>query len=168
MNQIRKHGRILQIKTMSLWRHTWKKLTTGLIDIDLRFRMEPMLAKRIYMDPDGLFRGSFNILVEGDWTDGDGGTCDDSCGQNKIVTNSIFRCYAGPNVIDTHHETGLVQGQNTVVFNFGIEEETIVDWDGNDYNPEVRITMKVNGELQSTGFLVLAKVATRKVRNVYG
>ena len=40
----------------------------GLIDIDLRFRMEPTLAKRLYMDADGLFRGSFNIYVEGDWT----------------------------------------------------------------------------------------------------
>ena len=49
-------------RTMSHGGHTWKKLTTGLIDIDLRFRMEPMLAKRIYMDADGLFRGSFNIL----------------------------------------------------------------------------------------------------------
>ena len=38
----------------------------GLIDIDLRFRMEPTLAKkRIYMDADGLFRGSFNILCRG-------------------------------------------------------------------------------------------------------
>ena len=57
----------------------------GVIDINLKFRMEPMLAKRIYMDPDGLFRGSFDIFVEGDWTDGDGGACDDSGGNRKIV-----------------------------------------------------------------------------------
>ena len=31
---------------------------------------------------------------------------------------------AGPNVIGEHHETGLVAGDNTVVFNFPIEEDT--------------------------------------------
>ena len=129
-----------------------EEVDDGIIDIDLRFRMEPMLAKRIYMDPDGLFRGSFNILVEGDWTDGDGGACDDSGGQQPDCDELNISLLAGPNVIDTHHETGLVQGQNTVVFNFGIEEETIIDWDGNDYNPEIRITMKLMGNY-NPGFL---------------
>ena len=125
-----------------------EEVDDGTIDIDLRFRMEPMLAKRIYMDPDGLFRGSFDILVEGDWTDGDGGACDDSGGQQQDCEELNISLMAGPNVIDTHHETGLVQGQNTVVFNFGIEEETIVDWDGNDYNPEIRVKMKLMGNYQ--------------------
>jgi hypothetical protein len=135
------------------WTHfANQEIDDGIIDIDLRFRMEPMLAKRIYMDPDGLFRGSFNILVEGDWTDGDGGACDDSGGQQQDCEELNISLLAGPNVIDTHHETGLVQGQNTVVFNFGIEEETIIDWDGNDYNPEIRITMKLMGNY-NPGFL---------------
>ena len=129
-----------------------EEVDDGIIDIDLRFRMEPMLVKRIYMDPDGLFRGSFNILVEGDWTDGDGGACDDSGGQSQDCDELNISLLAGPNVIDTHHETGLVQGQNTVVFNFGIEEETIIDWDGNDYNPEIRITMKLMGNY-NPGFI---------------
>ena len=46
---------------------------------------------------------------------------------------------AGPNVIGEHHETGLVVGDNTVTFNFVIEEDTIIDWDGDDFNPEVRV-----------------------------
>lgn len=129
-----------------------EEVDDGTINIDLRFRMEPMLAKRIYMDPDGLFRGSFDILVEGDWTDGDGGACDDSGGQQQDCEELNISLMVGPNVIDTHHETGLVQGQNTVVFNFGIEEETIVDWDGSDYNPEIRISMKLMGNY-NPGFI---------------
>ena len=123
----------------------------GVIDIDLKFRMEPMLDKRIYMDPDGLFRGSFDILVEGDWTNGDNqGACD----QNQCEELNIT-LMAGPNQVDVHHETGLVQGQNTVVFNFAIDETTPIDWDGSDYNPEVRVKMKLAGNYNPgiAGFL---------------
>ena len=125
-----------------------EEVENGVIDIDLRFRMDPMLAKRLYMDPDGLFRGSFNIYVEGDWTnDNDGNT---ACGQNDCDELNIS-LYAGPNIIGEHHETGLVVGDNTVTFNFGIEENTIVDWDGDQFNPEVRVTMKLRGNVQSGG-----------------
>ena len=120
----------------------------GVIDIDLKFRMEPTLAKRIYMENDGLFRGSFNIFVEGDWTnDNDGNT---ACGQNDCEELNIT-LMAGPNEIGEHHETGLVQGQNTVVFNFVIEEDTIVDWEGDQFNPEVRVKMKLRGNFQDGG-----------------
>ena len=118
-----------------------EEVDDGVINIDLRFRMDPVLAKRIYMDPDGLFRGSFDILVEGDWTNGDNqGACD----QNQCDELNIT-LMAGPNEIETHHETGLIQGQNTVVFNFGITETTPIDWDGSDFNPEIRMTMKLAG-----------------------
>ena len=119
-----------------------EEVEDGVINIDLRFRMDPVLAKRIYMDPDGLFRGSIDILVEGDWTNGDnqGKPCD----QNQCDELNIT-LLAGPNEIETHHETGLVQGQNTVVFNFGITETTPIDWDGSDFNPEIRMTMKLAG-----------------------
>ena len=33
-----------------------EEVDDGTINIDLRFRMDPILSKRIYMDPDGLFR----------------------------------------------------------------------------------------------------------------
>jgi hypothetical protein len=126
----------------------------GVINIDLKFRMEPILAKRIYMDPDGLFRGSFDIYVEGDWTDGDGGACDDNGGQNgpQDCDELNITLMAGPNEVDVHHETGLVQGANTVVFNFAIDETTPIDWDGSDYNPEIHISMKLMGNYQP-GFL---------------
>ena len=126
-----------------------EEVNDGIIDIDLKFRMEPMLAKRIYMDPDGLFRGSFDIFVEGDWTNGDNqGACD----QNQCDELNIT-LMAGPNQVDVHHETGLVQGQNTVVFNFAIDETTPIDWDGSDYSPEVRVKMKLAGNYQPGFFL---------------
>ena len=73
-----------------------EEVENGVIDIDIKFRMEPTLAKRIYMDPDGLFRGSFDILVEGDWTnDNDGQT---ARGQNDCDELNIT-LMAGPNEI---------------------------------------------------------------------
>ncbi len=126
-----------------------EEVENGLIDVDLRFRMEPTLAKRLYMDPDGLFRGSFNIYVEGDWTnDNEQNT---ACGANDCDELNIS-LYAGPNIIGEHHETGLVVGDNTVTFNLMIEEDTIIDWDGDQYNPEVRVKMKLRGNRQTTNF----------------
>ena len=123
-----------------------EEVGNGVIEIDLKFRMEPTLAKRIYMDPDGLFRGSFDIFVEGDWTnDNEGNT---ACGKNDCDELTISLS-AGPNLIDTHHETGLVQGANTVVFNFAIDETTLVDWDGDQFNPEIRVQMKLRGNEQA-------------------
>ena len=60
---------------------------------------------------------------------------------------------AGPNVIGEHHETGLVAGDNTVVFNFPIEEETIIDWDGRDFNPEIQSEMKLRGNYQTSNVI---------------
>ena len=60
--------------------------------------------------------------------------------------------YAGPNLIGEHHETGLVVGDNTVTFNFVIEEDTVVDWNGDQFNPEVRVKMKLRGNRQTSNF----------------
>ena len=61
---------------------------------------------------------------------------------------------AGPNVIGKHHETGLVAGDNTVVFNFPIEEDTITDWDKGDLNPLVKVEMKLRGNYQTNNFII--------------
>ena len=118
----------------------------GEIKIDLQFRMDPMLDKRLILDTDGLFRGSFSINVQGDWTnDNDGQT---ACGQNDCEELNIT-LLAGPNEIGTHHETGLVAGDNQVVFNFAVEEDTIKDWDKADYNPVIKVEMKLAGNLRA-------------------
>ena len=59
---------------------------------------------------------------------------------------------AGPNIIGEHHETGLVAGDNTVVFNFMIEEDTIIDWDRGEYNPVVKVEMKLRGNRQTSNW----------------
>ena len=124
----------------------------GEIKVDLQFRMDPMLDKRLIMEEDGLFRGSFTITVEGDWTnDNDGQT---ACGQNDCEELNIT-LMAGPNEIGKHHETGLVAGENQVVFNFVVEEDTIRDWDKADYNPVIKVEMKLRGNRQQGGFLGL-------------
>ena len=118
----------------------------GEIKIDLQFRMEPMLDKRLLMDSDGLFRGSFSINVQGDWTnDNDGNT---ACGQNDCEELNIT-LMAGPNIIGEHHETGLVAGDNTVAFNFPIDDQTIIDWDRSEANPVVKVEMKLRGNYQT-------------------
>ena len=120
----------------------------GEIDIDLEFVMNPILDKRLLMDSDGLFSGSFSINVQGDWTnDNDGNT---ACGQNDCEELNIT-LMAGSNIIGQHHETGLVAGDNTVVFNFPIEEGTIIDWNKGDYNPVVKVEMKLRGNRQQGG-----------------
>ncbi|MEC7112493.1 MAG: PGF-CTERM sorting domain-containing protein, partial [Candidatus Thermoplasmatota archaeon] len=45
-----------------------------------------------------------------------------------------------------------VAGDNTVTFNFVIEENTVIDWDGDQFNPEVRVKMKLKGNRQNTNF----------------
>jgi hypothetical protein len=117
----------------------------GELKVDISFRMTPELTKRIYIEADGLIRGSFKINVQGDWTnDNDGQT---ACGQNDCDELNIT-LMAGPNIIGKHHETGLTQGDNTVVFNFQMEEDTIVDWNKKDFNPLVKVEMKLRGNYQ--------------------
>ena len=120
----------------------------GQVNVDISFRMTPELTKRIYLEEDGLIRGSFKINVQGDWTnDNDGNT---ACGQNDCDELNIT-LMAGPNIIGEHHETGLVQGDNTVVFNFQMEEDTVVDWNKKDFNPVVKVEMKLQGNYDDQG-----------------
>ena len=122
----------------------------GQINVDITFRMTPELNKRIYLEEDGLIRGSFKINVQGDWTnDNDGQT---ACGQNDCDELNIT-LMAGPNIIGKHHETGLVEGENTVVFNFQIEEDTVADWNKKDFNPVVKVEMKLQGDYTEGGLL---------------
>ena len=125
-----------------------QEVENGVIDIDLVFQMEPVLEDNVLLEKDGFVTGSFDIYVEGDWTnDNDGNT---ACGQGDCEELNIS-LYAGNSLIGKHHETGLVVGDNTVTFNFEIEEDTIVDWDGEQFNPEIRVKMKLRGNVQSGG-----------------
>lgn len=136
-----------------------QEVENGVIDVDIVFQMRPELEKNIILEDDGVVTGSFEIYVEGDWTnDNDGNT---ACGQNDCEELNIS-LYAGTTLIGEHHETGLVVGDNTVTFNFEIKEDTVVDWGGDQFNPEVRVTMKLRGNFQSGG-LFFADTGTSAV-----
>ena len=136
-----------------------QEVENGVIDVDIVFQMRPELEKNIILEDDGVVTGSFEIYVEGDWTnDNDGNT---ACGQNDCEELNIS-LYAGTTLIGEHHETGLVVGDNTVTFNFEVKEDTDVDWGGDQFNPEVRVTMKLRGNLQSGG-LFFADTGTSAV-----
>ena len=126
----------------------YDEVETGELKVDLTFRMIPDLSKRLYLEAEGLIRGSFKINVQGDWTnDNDGNT---ACGQSDCEELNIT-LMAGPNIIGKHHETGLNQGDNTVVFNFPVEEDTLSDWNGRDFNPILKVEMKLRGNVQDGG-----------------
>lgn len=125
-----------------------EEVDNGLIDIDLIFEMDPNLDHDIILDEDGIVTGSIDIYVEGDWTNDNNGNT--ACGQNDCEELNIS-LYAGTTLIGEHHETGLVVGDNTVTFNFEIKEDTVVDLDGDQFNPEVRVKMKLRGNFQSGG-----------------
>ena len=54
----------------------------GQVNVDISFRMTPELTKRIYIEEDGLIRGSFKINVQGDWTN-------DNDGQHRMWTKRL-------------------------------------------------------------------------------
>ena len=78
------------------------------------------------------------------------------CGQNDCEELNIT-LMAGSNIIGQHHETGLVR--QPVVFNFPIEEGTIIDWNKGDYNPVVGMEMKLRGNRQQGAFQVSYKAS---------
>ena len=119
---------------------------SGVINIDLRFRMKPDLDKRLLMTENGEFRGNFRIDVGGDWTNGDNnGPCNNDC-ENLNIT--IFR---GGAEVWTNQFTGIQQGEQNVPFAFAVTEDHM-EWDGREDSPVIEVTMKVKGDLQNGPF----------------
>ena len=50
----------------------------------------------------------------------------------------------------------LFAGDNTVTFNFPIEEDTIIDWDGENTIPVVKVEMKLRGNRQNKDLGIFA------------
>ena len=119
---------------------------SGVINIDLRFRMKPDLNKQLLMEENGEFRGNFKIDVGGDWTNGDNsGPCNNDC-ENLTIT--IFR---GGAEVWSNEFTGIQQGEQNVPFAFAVTEDHS-EWDGRDDNPIIEVNMKVKGDRQN-GFV---------------
>tara|TARA_B100000575_G_C23031106_1_gene593650 strand:+ start:162 stop:1049 length:888 start_codon:yes stop_codon:yes gene_type:complete len=118
---------------------------SGVININLRFRMKPDLDKRLLMTENGEFRGNFKIDVGGDWTNGDNnGPCNNDC-ENLNIT--VFR---GGAEVWTNQFTGIQQGEQNVPFTFAATEEHM-EWDGRDDSPIIEVTMKLKGNRQNGG-----------------
>jgi len=121
---------------------------SGLIDINLRFRMKPDLQMRMLMEEGGEFRGNFKIDVEGDWTNGDNnGPCNNDC-ENFSIT--VFK---GGMEIWTNEFPGLQQGLQSVPFAFSVTED-MLEWNAKDDNPIIQVKMKLRGD-QTTTFGII-------------
>jgi len=120
-------------------------IDNGLIDIDLRFRMNPELDKRLMMTVDGELRGTLKLDLQGDWTNGDNqGPCQNDCEQLNITINY------GMNELYRYQHTSTTTGEQEIPFSYRFTEEDNI-WDGRDGNPVVHITMKLRGD-RTTGF----------------
>jgi hypothetical protein len=121
---------------------------SGLIDVNLRFRMKPDLQMRLLMEEGGEFRGNFKFDVEGDWTNGDNnGPCNNDC-ENLSIT--VFK---GGMEIWTNEFPGLQQGVQSVPFAFSVTED-MLEWNAKDDNPIIQVKMKLRGD-QTTTFGII-------------
>ena len=121
-------------------------IDNGLIDIDLRFRMNPELDKRLLMTVDGELRGTLKLDLQGDWTNGDNqGPCQNDCEQLNITVNY------GMNELYRYQHTSTTTGQQEIPFTYRFTEEDNL-WDGRDGNPVVHVTMKLRGDRTQSFF----------------
>jgi len=117
-------------------------IDNGLIDIDLRFRMNPELDKRLMMTVDGELRGTLKVDLQGDWTNGDNtGNCQNDCEHLNITVNY------GMNELFRYQDEGSNPGEREIPFTYRFTEEDNL-WDGRDGNPVIHITMKLRGNQQ--------------------
>ncbi|MGB0727441.1 MAG: hypothetical protein ACPGR0_03975 [Candidatus Poseidoniaceae archaeon] len=120
-----------------------EEINNGLIDIDLRFRMNPELDKRLLMTVDGELRGTLKVDLHGDWTNGDNqGPCQNDCEQLNITVNY------GMNELYRYQHTSTTTGEQEIPFTYRFTEEDNL-WDGRDGNPVIHITMKLRGNQQN-------------------
>lgn len=112
----------------------------GVINVDLRFRMNPTLDKRLNMTVGEQVYASITIDIAGDYTNNDNnGPCNSDCDELNITIKY------GPNELVQYHARNLNQGLQTVQFTHQITEEQST-WDGQNANPEVWVQMKIKGD----------------------
>jgi len=118
----------------------------GVINVDLRFRMNPTLDKRLNMTVGETVYASITIDIAGDYTNSDNnGPCNTDCEELNITI------MYGPNELVQYHARNLNQGLQTIQFAHQITEEQST-WDGQNANPEVWVQMKIKGDRQQTSF----------------
>ena len=116
----------------------------GLISIDYQFIMKPALLPKLNMTTDGEVRFTFNIFLEGDWTNNDSeGPCQADCDELNVTLSS------GAKEIVRQHIPAVTSGWNTIIFTHKLEEMDLF-WDSSTGNPAIGIEMKVKGDIQRT------------------
>ena len=128
--------------------------TTGVINIDERFSMNPQLNKRMNMTLDGEVRIVLNIYLEGDWTNNDNqGPCTNDCEELNVTL------WAGATAVVRQHVPQVSTGWNPITITHRITESQTL-WDASTSNPSIQIEMKVKGDRQQTSpFTVSGEIA---------
>ena len=117
----------------------------GVINVDLRFRMNPTLDKRLNMTVGEQVYASITIDIAGDYTNDNNGPCNNDCDELNITIKY------GPNELVQHQVRNLNQGLQTIQFAHQITEEQST-WDGQNANPEVWVQMKIKGDRTTSNF----------------
>ena len=133
--------------------------TTGVINIDQRFSMNPQMNKRLNMSLDGEVRIVLNIYLQGDWTNNDNqGPCTNDCEELNVTL------WAGATAIIRQHVPQVSTGWNPITITHRITEAQTL-WDASTANPSIQLQMKVKGDRQQTSpFTVSGEIANFSIR----
>ena len=123
-----------------------QRKASGVMNVDMRFSMNPQLNKRLNMTLDGEVRIVLNIFLEGDWTNNNNdGPCQNDCEELNVTL------WSGATAIVRQHVPQVSTGWNPITITHRITEGQTL-WDASTANPSIQLEMKVKGDEQ-TGFL---------------
>ena len=123
-----------------------QRKASGVMNVDMRFSMNPQLNKRLNMTLDGEVRIVLNIFLEGDWTNNNNdGPCQNDCEELNVTL------WSGATAIVRQHVPQVSNGWNPITITHRITEGQTL-WDASTANPSIQLEMKVKGDEQ-TGFL---------------
>jgi len=125
-----------------------EKRENGKLDIDLSFKMEPALAKRLFMEIDSEIKGNFKLDLRGHWDNNQQGACQNNQRDCEDLNITLYR---GASEVWRQGYSGLTDGEQTVSFNYRVTEEHTL-WDAANDNIELRFEMVLRGDYNSGGF----------------
>jgi len=119
-----------------------QRKASGVMNVDMRFSMNPQLNKRLNMTLDGEVRIVLNIFLEGDWTNNNNdGPCQNDCEELNVTL------WSGATAIVRQHVPQVSTGWNPITITHRITEGQTL-WDASTANPSIQLEMKVKGDEQ--------------------
>lgn len=119
-----------------------QRKASGVMNVDMRFSMNPQLNKRLNMTLDGEIRIVLNIYLEGDWTNNNNdGPCQNDCEELNVTL------WSGATAIVRQHVPQVSTGWNPITITHRITEGQTL-WDASTANPSIQLEMKVKGDEQ--------------------